>query len=39
MAEVIRERRPGADIIELAGVGHYPQLEAPAAVVAALVSQ
>jgi len=36
MAEVIRERRPGADIVELADVGHYPQLEAPEAVVEAL---
>ena len=29
MARVIRERRPGADLVGLAGVGHYPQLEAP----------
>jgi pimeloyl-ACP methyl ester carboxylesterase len=32
MAEVIRERRPGADIVELEDVGHYPQLEAPSRV-------
>ena len=37
MAKVIRERRPGADIVELPGVGHYPQLEAPEKVVAAVV--
>jgi pimeloyl-ACP methyl ester carboxylesterase len=36
MAEVIRERRSGADIVELAGIGHYPQLEAPGAVVEAM---
>lgn len=29
MAKVIRERQPGADIVELPGVGHYPQLETP----------
>ena len=33
MASAIRERRPGADLVELAGVGHYPQLEAPDRVV------
>jgi pimeloyl-ACP methyl ester carboxylesterase len=32
MAEVIRERRPGADLVELPDVGHYPQLEVPARV-------
>jgi pimeloyl-ACP methyl ester carboxylesterase len=37
MAEVIRERRPGADIVELADVGHYPQLEAPDRVAAAIM--
>jgi pimeloyl-ACP methyl ester carboxylesterase len=25
----LRELRPGADVIELAGVGHYPQVEVP----------
>lgn len=38
MAEVIRDRRRGANIVELAGVGHYPQLEAPAEVAAAVLS-
>ena len=33
MVRVIRERRPGADLVELLGVGHYPQLEAPDRVV------
>jgi pimeloyl-ACP methyl ester carboxylesterase len=37
MAEVIKERRPGADIVELADVGHYPQLEAPDRVAAAIM--
>ncbi|HEV3234697.1 MAG TPA: alpha/beta hydrolase [Candidatus Dormibacteraeota bacterium] len=37
MAGVIRDRRPGANIVELAGVGHYPQLEAPAEVAAAVL--
>jgi pimeloyl-ACP methyl ester carboxylesterase len=37
MADVIKERRPGADIIELADVGHYPQLEAPDRVAAAII--
>ncbi|MFN2463838.1 MAG: alpha/beta fold hydrolase [Candidatus Dormibacteria bacterium] len=36
MAEVIRERLPGAEIIALEGVGHYPHLEAPAEVVEAV---
>lgn len=27
----LRELRPGADVIELPGLGHYPQIEAPAA--------
>ena len=35
--EAIRERRPGADIVELANVGHYPQLEAPERVAAAVL--
>ena len=38
MAEVIKERRPGADIVELADVGHYPQLEAPDRVAAAIMA-
>jgi pimeloyl-ACP methyl ester carboxylesterase len=29
MATVIKSRRPGANIVELEDVGHYPQLEAP----------
>ncbi|MEA2645142.1 MAG: hypothetical protein QOE92_225, partial [Chloroflexota bacterium] len=37
MVQVIRERRPGADIVELADVGHYPQLEAPEEVARALL--
>ncbi|MGI8609717.1 MAG: alpha/beta fold hydrolase [Candidatus Dormibacteria bacterium] len=37
MVEVIRERRPGADVVELAGVGHYPQLEAPERVASAIL--
>ena len=37
MVEVIRERRPGADIVELADVGHYPQLEAPERVAEAII--
>ena len=37
MLEVIKERRPGADIVELADVGHYPQLEAPERVAAAII--
>ena len=38
MAEVIKERRPGADIVELADVGHYPQLEDPGAVTRAVLA-
>jgi pimeloyl-ACP methyl ester carboxylesterase len=37
MAEVVKERRPGADMVELADVGHYPQLEAPDRVAAAII--
>jgi pimeloyl-ACP methyl ester carboxylesterase len=37
MAEVIKERRPNADIVELADVGHYPHLEAPDRVTAAII--
>jgi len=32
-----RELVPNADIVELPGVGHYPQVEAPAAVQAAVL--
>jgi pimeloyl-ACP methyl ester carboxylesterase len=39
MAEVIQQRRPGADIVELADVGHYPQLEAPDRVAAAILRE
>lgn len=35
--EVVRGRRPGAEIVELANVGHYPQLEAPERVAAAVL--
>lgn len=38
MAKVIRERRPAADIVELPGVGHYPQLEVPGQVAAAVLA-
>lgn len=31
----LRELRPGADVIELPGVGHYPQIEVPGAFTAA----
>jgi pimeloyl-ACP methyl ester carboxylesterase len=37
MAEAIRQRRPGADIVALDDVGHYPQLEAPERVVDAVL--
>lgn len=37
MAKVIEERRPGAGIVELADVGHYPQLEAPERVAEAIL--
>jgi pimeloyl-ACP methyl ester carboxylesterase len=36
MAERIRERRPDAPLLALADVGHWPQLEAPDRVAAAL---
>ncbi|MBL8621133.1 MAG: alpha/beta hydrolase [Myxococcales bacterium] len=36
MAARYREVVPRADVVELPGVGHYPQLEAPAAVLAAV---
>lgn len=37
MLDAIRARRPGADVVELPGVGHYPQLEAPDLVVKAIL--
>ena len=37
MAEVIEERCPGADIVKLEDVGHYPQLESPQRVAAAII--
>ncbi|HEV1998557.1 MAG TPA: alpha/beta hydrolase [Candidatus Dormibacteraeota bacterium] len=37
MARVIRERRPAAEIVELADVGHYPQLEDPTRVAGAVL--
>src|SRR5215218_9439147 len=36
IAEHVRRHVPGARIVALADVGHYPQLEAPAAVAAAI---
>jgi pimeloyl-ACP methyl ester carboxylesterase len=36
MLAEVRRRRPDASVRELAGVGHYPQLEAPDATAAAL---
>lgn len=39
MAEVVRRRRPGADLVELAGIGHYPQLEAPERVIEAVANR
>jgi pimeloyl-ACP methyl ester carboxylesterase len=36
MAARYRELVPGADVVSLEGVGHYPQLEAPERVLAAL---
>ncbi len=37
MIEKLRRHRPDADIIELADVGHYPQLEAPIEVARAVL--
>ncbi|HXA41839.1 MAG TPA: alpha/beta hydrolase [Candidatus Solibacter sp.] len=37
MAKAIKDRRSGADFVELADVGHYPQLEAPDRVAAAII--
>lgn len=36
MAARYRELVPGADVVSLPGIGHYPQVEAPAAVLDAL---
>jgi pimeloyl-ACP methyl ester carboxylesterase len=38
MAARYRELVPSPDVVELAGVGHYPQLEAPAAVLEAALA-
>jgi pimeloyl-ACP methyl ester carboxylesterase len=38
IAEHVRRRVPGARIVALADVGHYPQLEAPEAVAAAITA-
>jgi pimeloyl-ACP methyl ester carboxylesterase len=38
MAARYRELVPGADVTELAGIGHYPQVEAPAAVLEAYLA-
>ncbi len=37
MVERYRELVPNADVVVLAGVGHYPQLEAPAELLQAYV--
>ena len=37
MMAAIRGRHPGAEVVELADIGHYPQLEAPERVAAALL--
>ncbi|MBA2541164.1 MAG: alpha/beta hydrolase [Deltaproteobacteria bacterium] len=39
MAARYRELVPHADVVELPGVGHYPQIEAPEAVAAAVLEQ
>jgi pimeloyl-ACP methyl ester carboxylesterase len=39
MAARYRELVPSPDVVELAGVGHYPQLEAPEAVLAAVLER
>lgn len=39
MAARYRELVPSPDVVELPGVGHYPQLEAPAAVLDAVLEQ
>jgi pimeloyl-ACP methyl ester carboxylesterase len=35
MVARLREEVPGVDVVELPGIGHYPQLEDPAAVLRA----
>jgi pimeloyl-ACP methyl ester carboxylesterase len=37
IAEEVRRLRPATDVVRLEGVGHYPQLEAPARVARALL--
>jgi len=34
----LRELRPAADVVELPGLGHYPQVEDPAAFTAAVLA-
>lgn len=38
MVQRYRELVPGADVVELAGIGHYPQVEAPGAVSSACLA-
>jgi pimeloyl-ACP methyl ester carboxylesterase len=38
MAELWRARVPGGDVVELPGIGHFPALEAPAAVAEAYLA-
>jgi pimeloyl-ACP methyl ester carboxylesterase len=38
MVDRLLELRPGSDVVRLPDVGHYPQVEAPAAVVAAYLA-
>ena len=38
MVTRFRQLVPSATVIELPGVGHYPQVEAPAAVLAAVLA-
>jgi pimeloyl-ACP methyl ester carboxylesterase len=38
MAERYRELVPNPDVVLLEGIGHYPQLEAPEAVLAAFLA-
>ena len=39
MAARYRELVPSPDVVDLPGVGHYPQLEAPEAVLDAVLDQ